>query len=106
MLVEVGCDLVKSLAPSFWHPEKGEDEEEEEERSEYQEDVGPAEVLRSNSRKGQALMRDSASVSTGSRSALVSFHTYSNILETHANDEVGSPVGTTSNSHRSRSGTL
>lgn len=104
MLVEVGGDLVKSLAPGFWHPEEGEDEEEEEERSEYQEDVGPAEVLRSNSREVKDLMRDW--VSSGSHSALVSFHTYSNILETHANDEVGSPVGTTCHSHRSWSGTL
>lgn len=57
-------------------------------------------------RKVQVLMSDWAFVSSASHSGLVSFHTYSNILETHANDEIGSPVGTTCNSHGSRSGTL
>lgn len=46
--MEGGCDLVKGLASSFRHPEEGEDDEEEEERGEYQEDVGPTKVLRSN----------------------------------------------------------
>lgn len=46
MLLEGGCNLVKSLSSSFRHPEEGEDEEEEEECGKYQEDVGPTEVLR------------------------------------------------------------
>lgn len=70
VLVEVGCNLVKSLATSLRHPEKGEDEEEEEERGEYQEDVGPTEVLRSNAGR---FTGDWAFVSTASHAGLVTF---------------------------------
>ena len=48
VLLEIGSDLVKRLAPRLWHPEESEEDEEEDEHCENQEHVRAANVLRRN----------------------------------------------------------
>lgn len=97
MLVEIRSNLVKSLAPGLWNPEECEDEEEQKQRCEDQEHVRPAEVLRTEpigSEGNDPVLFD------------VRINPYRDVLEAHANDEVGGPVAEAGHSHGCRPGTL
>lgn len=98
MLVEIRSNLVKSFAPGLWNPEECEDEEEQKQRCEDQEHVGSTEILRTESIGSEGNISVVFDVRIN--------HPYRDVLEAHANDEVGSPVAEASHSHGCRPGTL